>query len=89
MTVVIYCFQRHVVKSDISSSHTCFQHHLTLIQQMADSSFQPEQLGFFKTRYQGKTAAEASALENTDDDTIYRDVNVFMSRAKDYGYAHS
>ena len=52
------------------------------------SRFQPKELGFFNPTYQGKTAFEAAALENSAEGIIYRDVFTFISRAKNFAAIH-
>ena len=48
------------------------------------SRFVSKKFDFFNSRYQNKTTAKASALENIDENIIYRDVHVFIFRIKNY-----
>ena len=50
--------------------------------------FVAKELGFFNPFYQGKSAAVGPPLENSGEGTIFRDVYVFISRAKDFAATH-
>ena len=59
---------------------------ITIIADKAIDTFRfvSKKLDFFNSRYQNKTATETSALKNIDENTIYRDVHVFIFRTKNY-----
>ncbi|KAL8636664.1 MAG: hypothetical protein Q9228_005964, partial [Teloschistes exilis] len=40
-------------------------------------------LGFFDPNYDGKSASTASPIEHAGKDTFFRDVHLFIERAKD------
>ena len=49
-----------------------------------NSQFQPKHLGFFDPFHDGKSVATGAAMESTSEGTVFRDVHLFMARARDF-----
>ena len=50
----------------------------------SNSQFQPKHLGFFDPFHDGKSVATDAAMESTSEGIVFRDVHLFMARARDF-----
>ena len=66
-----------------------FETTITVDEAIDTSRFVSKKIDFFNSRYQNKTTTKTFALKNIDENTIYRDVHVFIFKIKNYFHIYN